>query len=56
MTKVAFEERTMGRTQVFAYLMKFKSDVTYAEDTESSGHKSTNKRDENVVRVKKAVV
>jgi len=36
--------------------MKFKSDVTYVEDTESSGGTSTNKRDENVVPVKKAVV
>jgi hypothetical protein len=45
---VAFGEQTMGRTQVFEWFSKFKSDVTTVEDTKDLKCASASKTDEYV--------
>lgn len=47
MLKLAFEDHTMGRTQVFEWFAKLKSGVTCVKDAERAGRPSTSKTDEN---------
>jgi len=56
MLEVAFREQTVGRTQVFEWLFKFKSSMTSVEDSERSGRPSTGKTDEDVEQLKELVL
>jgi hypothetical protein len=55
MLEVCFREQKMGRTQLFAWFSKFKSDMISVEVAEHLGCLSMSKTDENMDQAKKLV-